>query len=85
MRYRRVRLPSGEVHQELYVGGVLRKVLIGRGNWVGEEILNTDGVDGPDVDKLFSRFLMLNWPESDFKDSYDDHVKMLPPEPAHTP
>jgi len=85
MRYRKVRLSGGAIHQELYVGGVLRKVLIGRDNWVGEQITDTDGVGGPDTDKVFARFLMLSWRESDFKGSYTDNIKMTPPEPIQTP
>jgi hypothetical protein len=85
MRYRKVRLSGRTIHQELYVGGVLRKVLIGRDNWVGEEITDTDGVGGPDTDKAFARFLMLSWRETDFKSSYADNIKMTPPEPIRTP
>lgn len=84
MRYRKVRLSNEEIHQELYVDGILRKVLIGKNNWVGEEITDTHGVGNPDTDKLFARFLMLSWRESDFKGSYTDNVTMSPPKPIQS-
>jgi hypothetical protein len=64
--YRKVATIDGDIHQELSVDGVLRKVFIGRDNWVGEQITNIDGSPEADVDKVFARFWMLDWRESDF-------------------
>ncbi len=65
--YRKVITADGEVHQELSVDGVLRKVLIGQDNWVGQQITNIDGSPEADVTKHFARFWMLAWREADFE------------------
>ena len=68
--YRKVKVGSGFIHQELYVDGILRKTLIGRSNWVFRTLENTDDDPQPDVSKIFGRFFSLKWRKSDFKAAY---------------
>lgn len=71
LTYRKVRTPSGEVAQELYVNDRLRKKFIGGDDWVGEQIVDADATPGPDTVKLFSRFWMIEWSGQMLKASYE--------------
>lgn len=71
LTYRKVRTPSGEVAQELYVNDRLRKKFIGGDDWVGEQIVDADATPGPDTVKWFSRFWMIEWSGQMLKASYE--------------
>lgn len=72
VQYKRIRSSHGDIHQELYVDGVLRKTLIGEEDWVWRQITNVDGDPAPDVQKLaIGRFWMLEWSKDQFIEAYE--------------
>jgi hypothetical protein len=71
LAYKKIRTLDGDIHQHLFVDGVLRKTLIGQTDSVYQQITNIDADPEPEVRKLFASFWMLKWDREQFRIAYE--------------